>query len=77
MLDVSKIKKIENILGIEFINKQLLLEALTHSSMANEIPDTPHNERLEFLGDTVIDFIISNYLFIKYPAFSEGDMTFL
>ena len=76
MLDVSKIKKIENILGIEFINKQILLEALTHSSMANEIPDTPHNERLEFLGDTVIDFIISNYLFVKYPAFSEGDMTF-
>lgn len=76
MSDVSKIQNIEDILGIKFHNKQVLLEALSHSSMANELPNILHNERLEFLGDTVIDFIISKYLFREYPDFSEGDMTF-
>tara|TARA_B100000427_G_scaffold328927_1_gene343327 strand:+ start:1195 stop:1896 length:702 start_codon:yes stop_codon:yes gene_type:complete len=72
----SNILKIEQILRIEFQNKEVLLEAITHSSMANEKPNISHNERLEFLGDTVIDFIISKYLYQTFSDFSEGDMTF-
>jgi ribonuclease III len=60
----------------EIKNKKLLEEALTHRSFLNEVKEkVPSNERLEFLGDSILSFIVSDYLFSKYPDFNEGKLT--
>lgn len=60
----------------EINNKELLDEALTHRSYLNEVKEkVPSNERLEFLGDSILSFIVSEYLFTKYPDFNEGKLT--
>ncbi len=64
---------LEEILGIKFNDKNLLKEALTHSSYGNE-HNTPYNERLEFLGDAVIELLMSQYLYLN-SEISEGRMT--
>lgn len=57
-------------------NKKLFEEAFTHRSYLNEAKrKIASNERLEFLGDSIISFAISNYLYAKYPDFDEGDLT--
>lgn len=63
--------------GIQFHNEKLLMQAFTHSSYVNEHRKKPHddNERLEFLGDAVLELIVSQYLFQKYPMMSEGELT--
>ncbi len=58
-----------------FHNLQLLNQALTHSSYANENPPEMHNERLEFLGDALLNFLSGDYLYRRYPEMTEGDMT--
>lgn len=60
-----------------FQNKDLLELALTHSSYANEnkMGHTKNNERLEFLGDSVLSIIVSNYLYRHFPDLAEGDLT--
>jgi len=65
---------IEKVIGYTFEDKRLLVEALTHSSYANENADLSY-ERLEFLGDSVLGFIISSFLFEKYPNEDEGFLT--
>ncbi len=67
----------EQRLGISFRDKSLLKRALTHSSYLNETPDVPweDNERLEFLGDAVIDFLVAEYLYHKFPEMPEGVLT--
>ena len=69
--------KFEKIIGITFTNKELLKQAFTHRSYLNEHRDTElaHNERLEFLGDAVLELIITEYLYAKYPDENEGDLT--
>ena len=63
-------------LGVAFSDMALLDEALTHSSYANESRDSiPHNERLEFLGDAVLELASSTYLYERFPAGSEGELT--
>ncbi|MBP2642177.1 MAG: Ribonuclease 3 [Firmicutes bacterium] len=64
-------------LGVRFNNRDLLVQALTHSSYANERKAVSklHNERLEFLGDAVLDLIISDYLYVKYDKLPEGELT--
>jgi ribonuclease-3 len=64
-------------LGHSFRDPDLLVEALTHSSYLNEHPHYggKHNERLEFLGDAVLDLVVTDFLFRKYPAKPEGDLT--
>ena len=76
MKDFSEFK---NKTGFEFKNTDFLKEALTHRSYLNENPawTHPHNERLEFLGDAVIELIITEELFKKFPASPEGDLTSL
>ena len=64
---------LEDVLGFHFNNKALLTEALTHSSYGNE-HNTPYNERLEFLGDAVIELLMSQYLYLNQNI-SEGQMT--
>ena len=73
---MNSIQDFEKKIGVEFKNKDLLLLALTHRSYVNEHKDTDsHNERLEFLGDAVLELITSDYLFSTYPERTEGDLT--
>lgn len=72
MKDFSKLEKT---LGIKFKNQDLLIQALTHRSYLNENPSfKKHNERLEFLGDAVLELVVTDYLFQKYQK-PEGDLT--
>ena len=68
---------LEQKLGVIFKNKNLLKEALTHRSYLNENPSwpLPHNERLEFLGDAVLELAVTEILFSRYPASPEGELT--
>lgn len=65
--------------GLVFNDWLLLRTALTHGSYLNEHPDVDweDNERLEFLGDAVLDFLLAEYLFLELPAASEGTLTAL
>jgi len=67
----------ENIIGVEFKNKSILIQSLTHRSFLNEHRSSKagHNERLEFLGDAVLELVVTHYLYEKYPTKTEGDMT--
>jgi len=68
---------IEKQLNLKFKNKDLLVQAFCHRSYLNENPNAnlEHNERLEFLGDAVLELIVTEYLFEKYPKKSEGELT--
>jgi ribonuclease III len=72
-------KPLEKKLGIHFKDEDLLTEALTHRSYLNEFPQwhLPHNERLEYLGDAVLELIVSEELFNKFPERPEGQLTVL
>ncbi len=74
MADLTALQKK---LRVKFKNKALLEQALVHSSYINENPGlaTGDNERLEFLGDAVLGFIIAEELYKRFPQFSEGEMT--
>jgi ribonuclease-3 len=65
----------EDKIGYEFKNKNLIDEALTHTSYANEHKLPKNNERLEFLGDAVLEVIASEYIYKNYPNMPEGEMT--
>jgi len=66
----------ERTLGYQFRNPQLLLEALTHSSFAQESTDRPRdNEQMEFLGDAVLTFVVSVILADAFPDWAEGKLT--
>lgn len=69
----------ENKIGIKFKNSNLLVQAFTHRSYINEHPEEglEHNERLEFLGDAVLELVVSEFLFKKYPKRPEGELTSL
>jgi ribonuclease-3 len=69
--------KFENNIGIIFKNKDILKQAFTHRSYLNEHKDSElvHNERLEFLGDAVLELIVTDYLYEKYPNSAEGELT--
>lgn len=71
------IDELEKRIGYTFKNKALLRQAVTHSSYANErkINKEPHYERLEFLGDAVLELVSSEFFFHKYSDMSEGEMT--
>jgi ribonuclease-3 len=71
------LSKLESILGVEFSDKKTLLSAVTHRSYLNEnrTATQEHNERLEFLGDAVLELVITDYLFSKYPEKPEGELT--
>ena len=64
-------------LGFEYHDINLLITALTHRSYVNEHKNShaEHNERLEFLGDAVLQIVISDYLFLQYKNSPEGDLT--
>lgn len=68
---------LEKIIGYKFSNKDLLKEALTHRSYLNENASwsLPHNERLEFLGDAVLELAVTEELYHRLPDYSEGILT--
>ena len=68
------LEKLEKEIGYTFKNKELLKTALTHTSYANE-KRVESNEKLEFLGDSILEFVSSNYLFNNYKNLKEGEMT--
>jgi ribonuclease-3 len=71
------IQDVEEVLGVDFEDKTLLQRALLHRSYLNEFPDYPleDNERLEFLGDAVLDCITAEYLYNRFPEKREGELT--
>ena len=72
----DKISRLEGKIGFQFKNKDLLLQALTHRSYLNENTKwhLDHNERLEFLGDAVLELIVTEFLYNNYPN-PEGELT--
>ncbi len=67
---MSSTARLEERLGHRFLRAELLEQALTHRSFGS-----PHNERLEFLGDGVLDCVMAQELFVRFPALSEGELS--
>ena len=76
---MENIAPLEEKLGFQFQNRSVLMRALTHRSYLNENPDMSleDNERLEFLGDAVLDFLVGSYLYHRFPEMDEGELTSL
>ncbi len=75
-MDPEKTSELEEKIGVKFSNQDLLLQALTHRSYINENPKwhLDHNERLEFLGDAVLELVVTEHLYNTYPN-PEGELT--
>lgn len=73
----EKIQELEQVIGYCFRSKNLLMQALSHSSWANEHRESGagDNERLEFLGDSVLEVVSSEFLYLTYPDMPEGNLT--
>jgi ribonuclease-3 len=69
--------KMQKRLGVKFQDENLLKQALVHRSYLNEHPDFPigHNERLEFLGDAVLEIVVTEFLYLNFAHTPEGDLT--
>lgn len=76
---MSDFSKLENHIGVNFTDKALLKQAFIHRSYLNENPsrETSHNERLEFLGDAVLELVITEELYRIFPEKPEGELTTL
>ena len=76
---MDDLKQLEERLGLQFNDYSLLTRAITHRSYLNENLEQSleDNERLEFLGDAVLDFIVGAYLYHRYPEMREGELTML
>ena len=72
-MDEEALQQIEQIIGYKFSNRNLLIKALTHSSAADN--RLLSNERLEFLGDSILSLVICQILFERFPSYLEGDLT--
>lgn len=74
---MKNFSKLQEKLELKFQNRDLLIQAFCHRSYLNEHPDFPltHNERLEFLGDAVLELVVTEYLYENYPEKSEGELT--
>ena len=70
MSSTSQLHQFESLLNYEFKNKSLLELALTHRSFKGQ-----NNERLEFLGDSILNFVVAELLFQKFPQSVEGDLS--
>jgi len=72
-MDEKTLRQVEDLIGYQFSNKSILKEALLHASQAEDRLES--NERLEFFGDSILDMVICESLFEKYPAYFEGQLT--
>jgi len=77
LINMVDLNKIQSLLGVEFDNTDILLSAITHRSYLNEHKEATweHNERLEFLGDAVLELVVTDFLFRKYKNKPEGELT--
>lgn len=77
MKKIPNFKDLEKIIGVEFRDSMLLRQACTHRSFINENKGLglEHNERLEFLGDAVLELVVTNFLYHKFPSRAEGELT--
>lgn len=73
----ESLKRLEKIIGVSFTDTDHLLTAITHRSYLNEHREAKqnHNERYEFLGDAVLELVVTDFLFNKYPEKPEGELT--
>lgn len=71
------VEAVENLLGYTFNDSRLLIQALSHRSYVNErgLPLTESNERMEFLGDSVVELAVTHMLFEEFPEHQEGELT--
>lgn len=72
---MADLSELEAVLGYTFEDRDILLQALTHSSFASEHPGTVFNERFEFLGDAVLGLAVTEFLFDTYPDLAEGELS--
>lgn len=76
---VADIANLEKTLGYTFNDKTILIKALSHSSFSNELKskniESECNERLEFFGDSILSFTVSEYLYTNYPNLPEGELS--
>jgi len=72
---MEKYAEIFEKIGFEISDEKILREAFTHKSASNEKKNRPHNERLEFLGDAVLELVATDFLFQKFPDAPEGKLT--
>lgn len=75
MVSVAFKQNLKEKYGIKFNNEKLLEDAFTHSSYANEHPGSKDYEKLEFLGDAVLELAVSDYLYRHFPKLNEGELT--
>lgn len=76
--ELDRFAELEKLIGLAFLNKDFLKQALIHRSYINEALDgaeLEHNERIEFLGDAILEMVITEYLFRQYPQYNEGELT--
>jgi len=73
----TELQKLQILLNVQFTDTSVLLSAITHRSYLNEHREASweHNERLEFLGDAVLELVVTDYLYKKYPDKPEGELT--
>lgn len=76
---MDDLAKLEKKLGLKFRNPELLIQALVHPSYLNENPDFTgeNNQRLEYLGDALLDFLVGEFLFRRFSQLAEGELTSL
>ncbi len=74
---MEDLSRLESNIGVVFHDKNLLKQSVVHRSYLNEHPkfELDHNERLEFLGDAVLEIIVTEYLYLNYPEKPEGELT--
>ncbi|MGB2885435.1 MAG: ribonuclease III domain-containing protein, partial [Dehalococcoidia bacterium] len=74
---MTDIVGLQTTLGVNFKDPSILQQSLVHRSYLNENPDLPlsSNERLEFLGDAVLGFVVAEEIYHRFPELSEGDLT--
>lgn len=70
------LEAVQQRLGISFTDMEMLQQALTHRSYSNDVGrEIPHYERLEFLGDVILDFLSADFVFTQFPDMAEGELT--
>jgi len=76
-MTATEIARLQRKIGVNFKNESLIKQALVHRSYLNEHPDFKigHNERLEFLGDAVLEIVVTEFLYENFPETPEGDLT--
>jgi ribonuclease III len=72
---IDRLRRLEDVIDYRFRDILLLNKALTHKSYVNEKPGMKHNERFEFLGDSVLDLVVSDFMVKKYDGYAEGALS--